>query len=402
MERPPLLKQTYSGHLTLLALWAQHTDNRILFPNLVVLLLAKTTHFNVVDEAFLSACLLVIATALLIVGHRRRLTSTPLIFYVPVAIVMFSFLQNANTLWGFQFAWYLVLLSLSVALVLCDDPSWSWLIAVGAMVAAVVGSYSSVQGLLIWPAGLVLLLLRRRPLPFVLAWIAGGAATTAIYFVHFNTQDGAGSDGYVFHHPIQGIRFFFFSVGNVTGAHGGDTSVALGVLIVLMALGLILSALIRPREGDAAPLGIALICYGLLFALFITDGRAAAGLNAGGASRYTTFNLLTLVGCYLVIISWRSAVSREGRNFKVLWWASLGLVGVAVSLSLVLGTINGLDDSAAWQKEQVQAAEVIVNIKRAPDSMVERVLNVDPYYVSRWARTLSLRPRKRSKSVCQC
>jgi Bacterial Ig domain len=383
-----LIKQTYSGHLTLSALWAQHTDNRILFPNLVVLLLAKTSHFNVVDEAFLSACLLVIATTLLIVGHRRRLKSTPWVFYVPVAIVMLSFVQNNNTLWGFQFAWYLVLLALSVALFLCDDPKWNWLIAAGAMIAAVVGSYSSVQGLLIWPSGLVLLLLRRRSLPFVLTWIAAGIVTTAIYFVNFNTHNGASGDGYVFHHPIQGIRFFFFSVGNVTGAHGGNGSVVLGVLIVVMAVGLTLSVLIRPRGDDAAPLGIALICYGLLFALFTTDGRAAAGLNAGGASRYTTFNLLTLVGCYLVIISRRGAVFREGRNFKFLWWGSLGLVGVAVCLTLVLGTINGLSDSASWQKEQLQASEVIVNIKRAPDSMVERVLNVNPYYVPRW-RALS-------------
>ena len=393
-----LIEQTYSGHLTLSALWAQHTDNRILFPNLVVLLLAKTTHFNVVDEAFLSACLLVIATTLLIVGHRRRLKSTPWIFYLPVAIVMFSFVQNDNTLWGFQFAWYLVLLALSVALVLCDHPKWNWLIAAGAMIAAVVGSYSSVQGLLIWPSGFVLLLLRRRSLPFVLTWIAAGIVTTAIYFVNFNTHNGANSDGYVFHHPIQGIRFFFFSVGNVMGAHGGNASVVLGVLIVVMAAGLTLSAQIRPRGDDAAPLGVALICYGLLFALFITDGRAAAGLNAGGASRYTTFNLLTLVGCYLVIVSRRGAVFREGRNFKFLWWGSLGLVGVAVCLTLVLGTTYGLDDATSWQKEQVQASEVIVNIKRAPDSMVERVLNVNPYYVPRW-RALSAFAQQKNLSL---
>ena len=393
-----LIKQSYSGHLTLSALWAQHTDNRILFPNLVVLLLARTTHFNVVDEAFLSACLLVIATTLLILGHRRRLKSTPWVFYLPVAIVMLSFVQNDNTLWGFQFAWYLVLLALSVTLVLCDDPRWNWLIAVGAMVAAVIGSYSSVQGLLIWPSGLVLLLLRRRPLPFVLAWIAAAVVTTAVYFSSFNTHEGTNSDGYVFHHPIQGIRFFFFSVGNVTGVHGGDGSVVLGVLIVLMAVGLTLSAILRPRGDDATPLGVALICYGLLFALFITDGRAAAGLDAGGASRYTTFNLLTLVGCYLVVLSWRGAVLREGRNFKILWWGSLGLVAVAVGLTLVLGTINGLADSASWQKEQVQVSEVIVNIKRAPDSMVERVFKMNPFYVPQ-SRHLSAFAERNSLSL---
>ena len=152
-----LIHHAYSGHLTLSVLWAQHTDNRILFPNLVVLLLAKTTHFNVIDEEFISAFTLMVATALLIAGHRRRSPRTLWILYLPVAILMFSLVQNGNTLWGFQFAWYLVLLALSVALVLCDDPRWGWLVFAGAIVAAVVGSYSSLQGLLIWPACLVVL-----------------------------------------------------------------------------------------------------------------------------------------------------------------------------------------------------------------------------------------------------
>lgn len=136
-----LLKTAYSGHLTLSALWAQHTENRILFPNLVVLLLAKATHFNIVDEEFLSAITLVGSTVLLIIGHRRWSPRAPLIFYLPVAILMLSFVQSGNTLWGFQFAWYLVLLALCVAVVLCDHPRWNWLIAAGAMIAAIVGSY---------------------------------------------------------------------------------------------------------------------------------------------------------------------------------------------------------------------------------------------------------------------
>jgi hypothetical protein len=93
-----LLKQAYSGHLTLSALWAQHTDNRILFPNLVVLLLAKTTQFNVVDEEYLSAITLVGAIVVLIMGHRRRPPRAPLIAYVPVVFVMLSFVQSGNTL----------------------------------------------------------------------------------------------------------------------------------------------------------------------------------------------------------------------------------------------------------------------------------------------------------------
>ena len=97
-------------------------------------LLAHTTHFNIVDEEFLSAIVLVLSTALLILGHRRRSPTTPWLFYCPVAILMLSVVQSGNTLWGFQFAWYLVLLALSVTLVLCDSTNWNWFVAAGSQI----------------------------------------------------------------------------------------------------------------------------------------------------------------------------------------------------------------------------------------------------------------------------
>ncbi len=383
-----LIESAYSRHLSLSALWAQHTDNRILFPNLVVLLLAKTTHFNVLDEEFLSAVTAVGATAVLIIGHRRWSPGALLIFYLPVAIVMLSFAQNENALWGFQFSWYLVLFAVSVSLVLCDSPSWDWLMFAGATLAAIVASYSSLQGLLIWPAGLVVLLLRRRSLRFIVAWVVAGAVTTALYFVNYNSQVGGTSDGYALDHPLQGLRFFFFSVGNVIDAHGGNLAVVLGILLTLIALWLVFLTMIRPLEGDGSALGVGLICFGLLFTALITTGRAAAGLDAGGASRYTTFDLLTLVGCYLVILG-RGRQSDGNRQFdQILWYGSVVTVGAAVCLTFTLGTINGLDDATSWHEAELQTSRVIANIAKAPDSMVQRVLTVNPYYVP-WTRRLA-------------
>ncbi len=376
-----VLSHAYSGHLTLSTLWAQHTDNRILFPNLVVLLLAYGTRFNVLDEEFLSAGTLLISIAVLILGHRRRSPGTPWILYVPVAILMLSVVQSGNALWGFQFAWYLVLLALTVALVLCDSPKWTWLVTTAAVAAAVVGSYSSLQGLLIWPAGLLILLLRHRPRLIVFLWIGAAAVTGAIYFVNFNTQLGD-TNGFIVHHPVAGARFFLFSVGNVIGAHDGNTPVVLGLLIAMVSLWLVISTIRRRNDGDATPLGAALICFGLLFALTITIGRASGGLDSGGGSRYTTYSLLTLVGCYLVLLSRRTGEAPLRPWERALRFASIGTVGAVIGLQMVIGNINGLDDARSWHDSQVQASRVIANIEKAPDSMIERVLVVNPYYVS--------------------
>lgn len=62
-------------------LWNQHTDNRILFPNLIVVALAHTVHYNIDIEEYLKAVMQFGATVLFIsrtsVGHQtHRCSST--------------------------------------------------------------------------------------------------------------------------------------------------------------------------------------------------------------------------------------------------------------------------------------------------------------------------------------
>ena len=154
------------------SLWAQHNENRIFFPNLIVVLLAHTTHFNIQVEEYLSAVMLVVATGLLISdGQQAAGNLDALALLLPGSPVGLLPVQYENSLWGFQMAWYLVMLSLAAAIFLVDRPTLTWLGLAAAIVAGVVGSFSSLQGLLIWPAGLVLLYHRRRAAPFVVAWI---------------------------------------------------------------------------------------------------------------------------------------------------------------------------------------------------------------------------------------
>ncbi len=60
-----LLSHLYGGHITLASLWAEHNENRVFFPNLLVILLSYTTNLNVVVEDYLSGAMLVGATTLL-------------------------------------------------------------------------------------------------------------------------------------------------------------------------------------------------------------------------------------------------------------------------------------------------------------------------------------------------
>ena len=72
-----LVHDSYSGTLSLSKLWAQHNENRILFPNLIVIGLARVTHYNILDQLYLSGVMLVAAVGAIVWMHRLRSPETP-------------------------------------------------------------------------------------------------------------------------------------------------------------------------------------------------------------------------------------------------------------------------------------------------------------------------------------
>ena len=232
-----------------------------------------------------------------------------LVFYPPVAFLVFTLGQYENTLFGYQLWLYLVIATLAATLYLLNLPRVSWLILVGAIAIAVIGSYSAVDGLCIWPAGLVVLLWKRRPRAFVLTWLISAVATTALYFYHLNSSAASGgSHTYLLEHPLSSAEFFFFAIGDLMGKSlpqrpgSSDPSIVIvGVAIFLLAV-LCLAIYGRRRSLSRSPVGPALICFGVLLAILVTFGRAHIGLWGASQSRFVTEDLLILVGCYLCLL----------------------------------------------------------------------------------------------------
>ena len=315
----PIIARSYMHFPDWSSLWAVHTDNRIFFPNLIVIGLAHTVSFNIEVEEYLSALMLLGAVALFIWAHKRRSPATPLLFYCPVAFVMLSFAQWQNTLWGFQMAWYLVLFSLALSVALLDWPRLAWPVFVASVLVAVVASFSSIQGLLVWPVGLVLLYHRRRPTWAFVSWIVAALATSVFYFRNYHAPHSP--PGYPLHHPILVVKFFLFALGDVVGvqmergAPGNPAVMAFGAVIFVVAVFVVLKWGIRRDERGGVPIGIAMIVFGVLFDVFITEGRLVFGLWGASQSRYTTYDVMVLAGIYLTMLS--PAPSRDEVNSRV-------------------------------------------------------------------------------------
>jgi hypothetical protein len=414
-----LIRHAHNGTLSLSELWAQHNENRIFFPNLVVLLLAYTTHFNVVTEVFLSVVLLIATTALLIVAHKRRSPAVALIWYGPVALVLLSFIAVEPLLFGFLICWSLVLVALAAALFLLDRPNLTWLALSGAAVAAVVGSYSCFEGLFIWPAGLVLLYLRRRSRSHLLVWIGSGLVTGALFFFHFDFVATAGNESSVLRHPGVALEFFFSSIGNVVGTQFNTPTaqnsgvLLLGIVIFVIAVWALIQGFRRTDSGGS-PIGVALICFGLLFVAFITLGRSQLGLAS--ASRFSTWELTIWVGAYLALLGrparqtspyrsrwvdllegWKTFAQRQrggpdGARARARPWVQLTdmvvcvVLALCILLQLTLGTEGALLDARGWRGEEISIADVTANIGKASDPLVQNTLGgYSPGFLRRMA-----------------
>jgi hypothetical protein len=408
----PVVAQSYSHFFPWGAMWAQENENRLFFQNVIVILLAHLAHFNVQTEEYLGAVMLAAATICILWAHKRRSPSTPWLYYCPVAFLTFSVVQEGNTLWGFQVGWYLILLCLALAVLLLDRITLTWLTLLGAIAAAVVGSFSSLQGLLIWPAGLVLLYFRRRSLPYIGVWIAATIASALLYFHNYKytvTPDRH----FASQHPLVALKFFLLAIGDVVGqpiTNGTqgveETMVVLfGLVIVLLAVVVVVICGLQRDECGSSPVGIALICYGLMFAVVITQGRIEFGYAAAGFSRYTTYDLLILLGIYLALLGrssqrdyiatasaelqpsdsgWKNVRGFGGRLDRVGLSCAVVLVLAAILVQIPLGLYNGIQEARSDRTADIAAAGVLRNINKSSDS--ELTLNLDYFVKPSWLR----------------
>lgn len=368
-------------------LWAQHAEDRLFFQNLLALLLARTTHLNVVFEVYVSALLLVGSLGLLVFTCWRRDKSRNLLWYCPLAFLLFSFVQYENTLLGFQIGWYLVIAALAVSILLLDTQRLTWVALVGAMAAGVIGTFSSIQGFMIWPAGFVLMYQRRRDLRKHVAWLGTGCISALAYFYHWSLRaasiNGSGihSSSYLLHHPLYTLEFLAFLVGDVVGQtipnapHAqNDIVVAFGAMLLVIGIWLFARFGLRQDKNTVAPIGFAVMVFGLLFAVEVTLGRASAGsLWWASISRYTSASITFLAGVYLVVLGlWQRQARRKNAPLSLA--AASYAIATAVCIQVPSGYVNGIAGARHYNGNFVTAQDLLVNIAAIPNNWVQYFL----------------------------
>ena len=93
-----------------------------------------------------------------------------------------------------------------------------------------------------------------------------------------------------------------------------------------------LSVCPRRDQLTVSPIGVALVLFGVLYTVALTEGRGSLGLSV--LPRYAIFELLILVGCYLAVLDGSLFQEREGR---------IARVGRHISIAGVIGRLEGTE-----------------------------------------------------------
>ncbi len=367
------------ARLTLGRLWAQHNENRMLVPNLITYVLGRADHFNARTEMVVSALILMAAVAVLM-RAGRRFTGSPYLL-IPVPVIMFGLVQWQDALWAFQLAWYLILLLVITALAALGRNSRA---SYGiALACAVVASFSSLQGLIVWPAG-----------GFLFAWSEGGsrrarwrswAATglmcMIVYLYRFHWSNTGGPSPLVSLGRLGAdAHFLLILLGTIvyeTGTKPGYAGASILGGLVLLVCAYTLADWVRGRrQGLNFP--VALIIFGLLFDGTVVIGRVGFGPTQALASRYTLYNLLVLGALYLY---WLGV--RRTTGVRPMVRAMTAALVFLIAMEWASAVAIALPVAGIEHHHNEWAADILVNVPHAPNRLIQKTLWPDPAYVRR-------------------
>jgi hypothetical protein len=367
-EMIPIFRKWFHGQLTFADLYAQHVEHRMFFPRGAELLLGILTRYNNVAEMYLVVSCFLVTAAVLLVAFRREI-GLPLVFFVPVALLVFSFRQYENMLWGFQISFaftqtFGVIALYSLSSSSRDDfRAYAFAAALGS---ATVASFSTAQGLLVWPAGLLQMLIGSALTSGkkVIAGIWGivGIAEWVAYFVGYKTPHGRPPLLYALGHLGTATQYFLTLLGSALFWQQ-EHAFAGGVVLVCLTLVMLLATYGRGVIREH-PFWISFLFYSLFILATITLGRSGLfGAWQAAISRYTTFSVLAVASLYAMLAKTVFA-TRAGVVRIVLLVALFGALLVNAGISYR----NGIEVGRAQEAFRERAAHVLETYASEPDA----------------------------------
>ncbi len=336
----------------------QHNEHRVVPMKLVMAPLSSLTDWDTRAEMLVS----VVLAGLAVFGLwrlYRRLGGGDLLLFAPVAWLVCSLASYENMLYGLMMCWYFTLAGVVWTLVLLAGGGA--LAVAAAASCAFIASFSILNGLLVWPLGLGLLLLHRR-WRTAAAWLLMSVAAFALYFHNFQLPGGQPPL------PPLGVasivRIGRFGVKLLGAPLAGGSLAWSAVIGAILAAATAIAAvrwLRSPerlrRDGPAA----ALIVFAALSCAMIAAGRAAFQGIPPLQSRYVLYSSLVAVGLYLLLARDAEKAEPAARPRRLLVAALALLVP-----GLLAANVEGLRAAVEWRGGQLHQKAILQTFDQRP------------------------------------
>jgi hypothetical protein len=364
--------------------WALHSNHRILFPKIIIAVLAFASQWNINYQLYSSVGLALLTSIALYKLSAIQVKNTDNLFHaanILTWILTFSLVQYENWLWGFQLAWFLVNLCFAAAVyaLILHRKSLPDIRIFMAAVFCFIASFSLAQGLLSWLAAIPAVVAvegnvaqkRKR----AIVWIILFLVTCTIYAIDYQPSRKTNIIG-LLNKPLVVIDYFLSLLGSpIVRSPGFSAFVGLVILAIFGFLAVYFASVIFRSASqssdnkiasspamtesdrfsppvtaseskqfseiaktsslaitDMAVPWLSVGLFAVLSALFITVGRAGFGaIQAIESSRYTTNSILLLIASIqLGQLFVRESKATLRRNYKFIYLGVAGLLMAAI------------------------------------------------------------------------
>ncbi|OGK36249.1 hypothetical protein A3A93_05885 [Candidatus Roizmanbacteria bacterium RIFCSPLOWO2_01_FULL_38_12] len=297
-EMVPLFQKVIHAEISIFDLIAQHNEHRILFPRLIQISLAFLTNWNIKNIYWISFILLCAIYFFLALFMQNICKNKYFCIYLQFMLswIVFSPIQYEGWFTGMN-EFHLTILAMLMTIYLLNLPllgTTATLSKIFAVFLSIIGSYSHINGLLIWIVGGILIFYRRQFL-FLIFWMLLSLMTYLIYFINYSKPIYHPSLMYFFQNPLDFLTYFFGQIGSVLFISEIGISALIGIMIFLIAL-FNLNSLLKKRSLIKSCIPwLMIFLFSLLSILAIAVARAGFGTTQALSSRYIVYSSLMFI-----------------------------------------------------------------------------------------------------------
>ncbi len=302
-ELVPILEKLHNNTVTLADLWQQHNEHRIIFPKILMLLLAYFSNWNIFLELCTNIVLAALSLSLLfsILRNTSESIKAPWLKII-ISLLIFSMIQYENWSWGWQIQIFMSVLGTIIAIWSANKWQGKTIGLAIAISAAILSSYSFNVGLVTWPALAALLLLQKNwRLRHIIILTIACIATVSLYYYKYTKCSYHPPILFFLSHPLIYIRYVLTYLGSPLGhTHSSSLLMAVFLLIITPLAVLDIWRFNKEQFKKLAP-WLTLALYTCLAACATGVGRAGLGWQQALSGRYTTISVMLTVSAAVII-----------------------------------------------------------------------------------------------------